>query len=363
MLGLIAAAYLQLSAADAPALLHWAEECAGLADQLTTPMDPPAVRVPNEPILIVPFAFSGCMNELADLGRDGEAAAASIRPLLEHPDLRARSATLRVLGYFGDTASLPEVREHLDATDWFETLAAIDAIALLGGTEDVDRLEALAAGHWLAEVRTRAWAAANRLRYSSSANREPGSDPIDDKSDDERLERSLPAPGLYPLQTAEREICPSEAFRFRNRVLSRQEAIPGPAYEAPSSLAVLDGEFRYSNNGEWGGELDWREGSTDQRLITDNIVALIPLDDQTFIAVTGLVHLGFNGGALYRVSPSETGWDVTEISSLPSVPYWAAPMGDGLIGVRTDTGLIVASQDAIIGMGQCEPGPLAAPWR
>lgn len=363
MLSLIAAAYLQLAAADTPALLARAEECVELADQLKTPMDPPAVRVPNELMLIVPFAFSGCMNELADLGRDGEAAAASIRPLLDHPDLRARSAALRVLGHFGDTESLPEVREHLDATDWFEALAAIDAVALLGGAEDVDRLEAFAAGHWLGEVRTRAWAAANRLRYSSSANHEPGSDPIDDKSDDERLERRLPEPGFYPLQTPEREICPSEAFRFRDRVLSRQEAAPGPAYEQPSSLAVLDGEFRYSNNGEWGGELDWSDGGTDQRLITDNIVALIPLDDQTLIAVTGLVHLAFNGGALYRVSSSETGWDVTEISSLPSVPYWAIPMGDGLMGVRTSGGFIVASQDAIIGMGQCEPGPLAAPFR
>jgi len=363
MLSLIAAAYLQLSAADTPALLLRAEECVGLADQLTTPMDPPAVWVPNELVLVVPFAFSGCMNDLAALGRDGEVAAASIRPLLEHPDRRARSAALRVLGHFGDTRSLPEVREHLNAADWFETHAAIDAIALLGSIEDVDRLEILAAGHWLGEVRASAWAAATRNRYRPTSDHERGSDPIDIKSDDERMARYLPDRGFSLMQRPAQEICPSEAFRFRNRVLSRKEAMLGPAYEELSSLAIGDGEFRYTNGGEWGGELDWRDGGTDQRLITDNIVALIPLDDQTLIAVTGLAHGFFNGGTLYRVSASATGWDVAEISSLPSVPHWAAPMGDGLIGVRTSSGFIVASQDAIIGMGQCEPGPLAAPWR
>ena len=268
-----------------------------------------------------------------------------------------------MLGHFGDTESLPEVRAHLDAADWFETLAAIDAVSLLGGAEDVVQLQNLAAGHWLEEARAGAWAAADRVRYNLRTDHERGSDPAENVRDEERLERRLPKLGYYPFESPARDTCPSEAFRFRDRIISRQAAAERPAYEEPASLAVMDGEFRYTNEGEWGGELDWHAGGVDQRLITDNVVALIQLDDQTLIAVTGLDHLSFNRGNLYRVSSSGTGWVVTEISSLPSVPYWAAPMGDGLIGVRTYGGFIVASQDAIIGMGQCEPGPFAAPIR
>ncbi|WP_417485355.1 HEAT repeat domain-containing protein [Maricaulis salignorans] len=366
MLSLIAAAYLQLANADAPALLHWAEECVKHVDDLSDFAEPLPSLVASEPepeALVASYSFQGCMNDLAALGWDGEAAAAAIRPLLDHPDLLARTAALRVLGHFGDTESLPEVREHLDSGDWFETLAAIDAIALLGGAEDVARLSELAASHWLPGVRARAWAAASRFRYNPSPDSERGSVPLDNPSQDERLERRLPELGFYRLPTPRWDVCPSEAFRFRDRVISRQAAATRPAYGEPASLEVLNGEFLYTDEGEFGGELVWREGGVDQRLIADNIKALIPLGDRTFLAVTGLAHLSIDEGTLYRVSSGGTGWDVTEISSLTGVPHWAAPMSDGLIGVRTSVGFIVASQDEIVGMGQCEPGPLAMPLR
>ena len=366
MLSLIAAAYLQLSTADAPTLLHWAEECVKHVDDLGSLENPLPSMIADQSdrdAINASYRFGECMNELADLGRDGAAAAAAIRPLLEHRDVRARSAALRLLGHFGDMESLPEVREHLSASDWFEALAAIDAVGLLGGVEDINRLENLAAGHWLGDVRARAWAAANRVRYNQRSGQERGSDPANNLSEEMRPDRRLPEQGYYPFESPAREICPSEAFRFRDRVTSRPAAASSASHEEPASLAVLDGEFRYTNHGEWGGELVWHEGDVDQRLISDNIVTVIPLGDRTFVAVSGLAHLSSNRGSLYRVRSGETGWDVTEISSLPSAPHWAAPMGDGLIGVRTSVGFIVASQDEIVGMGQCEPGPLAAPWR
>ena len=363
MLSLIAAAYLQLSTADASTQLYWAEECVKHVDDIGSFSDPLPSMITSDADMDAWSAasqFHDCMSYLGELGRDVHAAAPAIRPLLGHPDVRARAAALQLLGHLGDTDSLPEVREHLDAGDWFETLAAIEAIALLGGAEDIDRLSEFAAGHWLPEVRARAWhvASVRRSNLRRGYDRERGSAPIDTQSHEEQLARRLPELYWHGSQVPEREICPSESYRFRNRVLSRQEALPGPALEETASLAVLSGEFRYTDNGEFGGELIWREGGLEQRLIAANIRALIPLDDRTFIAVSGLAYTG----TLYRVISSETGWDVTEISSLPGVPRWAVPMGGGLIGARTSVGFIVASQDAIIGMGQCEPGPLAAPW-
>lgn len=88
------------------------------------------------------------------------------------------------------------------------------------------------------------------------------------------------------------------------------------------NLTIVTDKVQYigSNKGEWGGELvaKWPEGTTD-KLINDNIVALIPEQDDLYV-FTGLAHLTSNRGAVYKILNFETKPKVEKVTLLPQAP-------------------------------------------
>lgn len=309
------------------------------------------------------YDYAECMTQVARHGVDARPASAILRPLTRSEDIRVRRSAYQTLAHLGDAETLPVLREALLAEDWSEAYAAVLAFRHMAEAEDLERVEAVAQGHWLTPMRLEAHETSKSIQQarhgSPSAARNDVFLPVGIRP------ARVWAPGWpsrdgSPVIDTYEDGCIGETYTFSGRRISRTDALT-PLYDDEEGLtfAFNEGTIRVIHGDKWGGGLEWIAASGEAlQLINDTMVGVAEHDESTLIIAAGLTYLTTVTGDLFRVEATGDGeWRVARISTLPATPRWLADLGDGLYGAATGHGLVVFDTERVIGLASCETGP------
>jgi hypothetical protein len=120
------------------------------------------------------------------------------------------------------------------------------------------------------------------------------------------------------------------------------------------AVKVSDGWLAGTDVGEWGGEMIHIADDGSKAYLIDENVEGIHSFGSDFVAVTGLAHLTFNRGAVYRVSQDANGdWSATVWRRLPGAPISSSVVESGELRIDTCSGSLVISQDGSMRMAPC----------
>ncbi len=121
----------------------------------------------------------------------------------------------------------------------------------------------------------------------------------------------------------------------------------GNPFRPRHSLKVENGWLLGSDNGEWGGDLIHLDSSgKTQVLINDNVLGLHDTP-AGIVAVTGLTHLTFNYGYLYRLENSGKGWSAKQMARLYGAPRLMQQNEDGALFIANDFASFLLDKDGL----------------
>jgi hypothetical protein len=107
---------------------------------------------------------------------------------------------------------------------------------------------------------------------------------------------------------------------------------PGRISSGSTELKVETGTFIGTDNGEWGGELHFRDrAGWKTRIVEDNILGIFETANGP-VAVAGLSHMIINRGRVYALSASSSGdWQAATLLTLPGRPDALTMTTDGAV--------------------------------
>jgi hypothetical protein len=264
--------------------------------------------------------------DLAGLGENGKAAGPEVVRHFGDADWDFRLDAARAAGFIGYRGAIPGLIGFLySEEDWRLVWAAAQSLGRLRADVATAVLLRVSERHWYPPVREAARVALTHLRT--------------------RRPYPVPPPGGdYRFA--------SEFFAYEG-IASRSVVPSPPADRAGAKLDVQGGKLVASDNGEWGGELTFVAADGMHRpLLRKNVMALAALGND-IVAVSGLAHLSFNRGDLYRVTQDQRGfWTAYRWRTLPGAPQWAAIRQAGLepsLRVACLGGTVDVSPDGAMG--------------
>lgn len=254
------------------------------------------------------------VRDIAELGPYGISAGPFVQGLLTDSDWDVRVQAAEALGWIGYREAIPDLIEATDSKDWRLVYQSAWALGVLGAREATPRLKRIRDAYWYPAVRLAASEAIDALQVGKVGTTDHGWDAL--KSRRERLER-------FTWQAA---AC------GKGQVLWRHEwEEPSRASGGSSELKVEGGTLIGTNNGEWGGELYFRDlAGKKTRLVEDNILGIYRTSSG-MVAVAGLAHLSLNWGRIYALEASSTAgdWQASILLTLPGEPHALAVTPDG----------------------------------
>jgi HEAT repeat protein len=324
---------------------------------------PEAVPVLVRRLRAVPNGWT--FQDLAALRENGREAGAFLETLLVHEQPNVRVCAARTLGFIGASGSSSAlVRCLADADDWQLVYVAADSLGRLRARSAFDPLERTANSHWFPPVRD---AARRALAAIGGADPyPPPSDPrsifreFDEYESEWRTRRVTEEP-LPAFVVDPDELTPDElaSTRYEGEIVTASGDACGPdgrcverVEQRPNcGLRVGRVVLLGSTRGEWGGELvAAAAGAPTEFILRENVqgVHAIP---SGIVAVTGLCHLGFDFGALYRIDLRPDGrFEATWWKRLPGKPSDSGVLPDGSLFVRCHGGDVVVAADGSIGL-------------
>jgi len=89
-----------------------------------------------------------------------------------------------------------------------------------------------------------------------------------------------------------------------------------------SELKIKDGKFIGEDRGEFGGKLEFVKNKSSYIVMKGNVLGIYKLKKQIFV-ITGLAHMGFNFGKIYKVLKDKNTNEYKAIhwQSLPQEPF------------------------------------------
>jgi HEAT repeat protein len=297
------------------------------------------------------------LRDIAALGENGYAAGPEVVKVLSDEDPDVRVSAARTLGYIGYTAAVDLlVRETGNAEDWKLAHAAVVSLGRLGANRALPALFWTAANHWYPPVRLAARKALAVLRgtseYVSRFHPKNFAFEFFDELDEERAQ--VPPVALPRLRSEAGQLSAAELASLSytievregdaGRILQRA-AKPGCGLRVPGGLLLG------ATRGEWGGEIVLRRPDGSQQRVLGEHVKAIHDTPNGIVAVTGLAHLMYEGGDLYRVNLCGDGsYKATWWKRLPGEPSKSGMTEDGSLVVACRGGTIVVSPTGEIRM-------------
>jgi hypothetical protein len=111
-------------------------------------------------------------------------------------------------------------------------------------------------------------------------------------------------------------------------------------------VKVDDGYLVGSDRGEWGGEIAYVNRAGSARILMPVNTEAIYKTKAGIVAVTGLAHMTFNSGCLFRMSkPAEGEWCASQWCVLPGAPRVSRLLKDGNLFISCDGGMVLISPD------------------
>lgn len=110
-----------------------------------------------------------------------------------------------------------------------------------------------------------------------------------------------------------------------------------------SALRLPQGLLLGSDQGEFGGSLEWQAVGSDtaRRILDENVIAIVPAaEGSEALVVTGLAHLFTDYGRIYRVAVQKDGPVVRKVAEIGAMPLVVQLRPDGSLLMVTPQGLL-----------------------
>lgn len=294
------------------------------------------------------------LRQLRGLGRNGVTAGPTVMEYLESADWGLRIDAADALGHLGYAPAELGLRKALEnQDDWKLVLAAAIALANMNAKSSIAALRQVESAHWYPPVRDVARAAILQLESGK-----PLKEPLDWKNGEipgsPESCIQVQEPAAEEPRDRKRQMDDDSGKLFDLAVSTRNGGAKSGV--VPNvALKVADGWLTGTDSGEWGGQLMLQSPQGTTHVITEaNVQNLFSLGQQT-VAVTGLAHMGFNGGMLLRINSDGRGsYTATPWKRLPAAPdtSWLLESGKVLVNTRGG-GSVVIDVTGNLRMAEC----------
>jgi HEAT repeat protein len=270
---------------------------------------------------------------------------------LASEDWDLRVAAARCLGYIGFAEAEPNLVAALsDVRDWRLPYVSSESLGRLHARGAVTALLKLKSEHWYPPVREAAAKAIEVIEHGGqyTSRFPPYNFPMEFYGY-MSLEGIPEASHAHPpLKTGPDELSKDDltslgydAKRVGYDSVAHRMRESSIRAAPVCGIRVDGGSVLGSSRGEWGGELVYvdAQGAVN-RLVSSNTRAIhrMPFG---IVAVTGLAHLAFSQGGLYRIDRSREGFKATKWRTLPGAPRESGFLANGDLFIACDGGDIV----------------------
>jgi hypothetical protein len=228
---------------------------------------------------------------LGSLGAAGRPAVPVLLPYLQlklsQDDDDSRLPAIAALGSIGDPRAIPALVKVLDdPDDWRAVFVAAESLGRLGASEALPALDRVAVSHWFVTVRRMASYVAKEIRgprhglqAASALDRHELKVPPDD-------ERATPESTAPPGTFGEDERSHHQLSRPRTP-RPCDVPYPQPFLVMPAAeLRTAEGTYFGIDQGEWGGELLFKQGDKMETILRRNVAAVVKLDANVLAVAT-----------------------------------------------------------------------------
>ncbi|MEY2501075.1 MAG: hypothetical protein QOI07_1409 [Verrucomicrobiota bacterium] len=284
--------------------------------------------------------------QIRDLARQGTLAKYAGPDLikdLEADDWDVRAAAARAIGYVGfedATDALIPLLHHNE--DWRLVYSAAESLGRLRARKALPALAAVSKEYWYPPAREAAKRAMTSIRDSVvPASRSEETANYDDdffdrgKTDSDWITEKEARSLRFPVAVTPDDLV-SIPVRMRG----------GRDEEKMRGVKVDDGYLVGSDRGEWGGEIAYVNRAGKARILTPLNTEAIYRTKAGIVAVTGLAHMTFNSGCLFRISKTAEGeWSASKWRVLPGAPRVSRLLKDGNLFISCHGGMVLISTD------------------
>lgn len=344
-------------------------------------------RVFSDLIQSAPSIDIFLLRDIAQMGPAAIDAGPALETLLSDPQREIRLGAARTIGYVGYEKAIPKLIPFLnDKYDVPLNWVASEALGMIGHPNAIPALEAVSKSHWHPAVRLSAKKAINRIaadhRHSFSEDYEFAYDffsfdqfefqtcekislrkiqddslvKLDKYSEEKRLKQLAYTTVISSFgpndEEEQRKKNPDSVIMVdRYNLVEHKKVIE----QIPDvALKVKDGWLAGGDRGEWGGELVHIDPQGKVTKLLDENVENIARIGSSYIAVTGLSHMGVNSGQIIKLEKTNGQWQATPWIYLPGAPAqsWLVET-DELYIATYNGGSILVSASGEIRMAPC----------
>lgn len=282
---------------------------------------------------------------LADLGPRAAASVPTLLEVMRKGSWPQMADAAHTLGLIRDPRASDALIEALATPSWKVNLEAARALGRIGpeASKAMLPLKRLGEFHWSKIVRQHALLALRRLagEHVPESNSHGATQVVADHREQGDENHGLACEATYPTD-AHQDEPPRRQLNFGGvwlnvddsflAVTEQKSPLPGSAILPPLDAPLQETIFEVENGwlvardaGEWGGDINFvrRDGHVDT-VFEGNCKGFVTLDGKLF-ALTGLAHMGMDGGALVKLSVEGESWHATPIVELPHSPWGFRP--------------------------------------
>ncbi len=309
--------------------------------------------------------------DLSEIGLAANSVGDKLIPYLNSTVWENRSYAAVTLGNIGYYQAIPELLKLLsNKEDWQQVYAALNALNLFIDKSTVAQIEKVANSHWYKPLREYAnkvaIAISSGKSYKSGTERNyldllnynqiSEEDHICDEEDYSILPESSEN---KQYQSDEQSL---SAFRYKNPMCSdsryeedyREFCFSDESFITPSvAVKFSESWITGDDRGEWGGELiAFSNNKPTKTLLNENIEDIYVLGDYAYV-ITGLAHMIFNNGLIYRLENTESGYLIQPLYRLPGAPMSSWKISNNSILINTMSGSVIFNPEQGLKMSTC----------
>ena len=285
------------------------------------------------------------MRTIAALGARAASAGPLVAAFLDSKDWDVRVAAARALGRIGHSESAGQLVQLLKSRhDWRLVFGAAESLGMLRRDEAVSVLAEVAKTHWHPPVRE---AAVHATQAIQNGREKPD-------NDDAAVPTGRGFPDLDDVGREIETLGEEEAGKLQFAMAPAPPAlrIPiktndgGVRTEERRGVAVEGGYLVATDHGEWGGDVAFVDKDGNSRVLTEENTQEIYATGAGIFAVSGLAHMSFNGGVIYKIQKiGEQPWTAEKWRTLPGAPRFSRLLKDGSLLVSCHGGMVLVSPD------------------
>ncbi|GJL95736.1 MAG: hypothetical protein DHS20C05_21410 [Hyphococcus sp.] len=291
------------------------------------------------------FKSRNCLQQLSEFGANGHVAGEHIRRFLHSENKMEQLYAIEALGLIGYAEAIPQIESFLASPDWRHVYASIRALGHLRSRRSVGKIEEAVRNHWLWELQRFGERASTIM-----VNRQP----FTEKFTNNIYVALAGRFGNYNSLIDFSQECESGIWLYRGGEITFTK----PIYAPETILEFPDGKIIATDNGEFGGSLEWhpKQGDT-VTLVADNTSYIFPVSNG-YLTIHGISHIVTDYGFAVLVTRNEYGaWHAKEVARFPGNSRIVQRLEGDLFAANFYGRVITFSPDGIQEPALCDYSP------